>query len=328
MSTVIIYGATGYTGRQITDVAVSSGLAPIIAGRREALLLEMGYSLSLQYRVFGLDSPAQIDAGLAGAKVLLNCAGPYHRTAGVLIDACIRNGIHYLDIAAELDSYNISIHRHQDALDAAVMLLPGCGGSVTMLGCLAGLTIASVVDPISIDIGMYVAGPMSQGSLASAAENMCVALERHEGHLKEMEEGTTLTLDFGDGKGPVVCFSVTLPDLITIHKSTSVPNIRTFVHLGSRDGLPAKQISVPDGPTASERAESPYHASVVVKDKAGVSHRSVLHTVNGYSFTALASTEAVKRVLAGVSKPGFQVPAELFGPHFVTEVGGSKWEAC
>jgi short subunit dehydrogenase-like uncharacterized protein len=66
---------------------------------------------------------------------------------------------------------------------------------------------------------------------------------------------------------------------------------------------------------------------VVVTDKEGGIHRAVLHTVNGYSFTAMASIEAVKRVLAGVSKPGFQVPAVLFGNHFVTEVAGSRWEA-
>jgi len=328
MPTVIIYGATGYTGRLITSLAVSAGLVPVIAGRNETSLQEMGFSLGLEHRAFSLDSPADIDTGISGAKVLLNCAGPYHRTAGILINACIRNRIHYLDIAAELDSYTISINRHQDAADVGVMLLPGCGGSVAMLGCLAGLAVASVPDPVSIDIGMYVVGAMSRGSIASAGENMGATLERQDGELKEVEGGTTTTLDFGDGKGEVVCFGVNLPDLITIHKSTGVPNIRTFVHFGSSRGLPTEHIVVQDGPTAEERDKSPYHASVVVTDKAGLAHRSVLHTVNGYSFTALASAEAVKRVLAGESIPGFQVPAVLFGSDFVNHIGGSKWEAC
>jgi short subunit dehydrogenase-like uncharacterized protein len=181
MPAVIIYGATGYTGGLITNLAVSTGLvstglAPIVAGRNGASLQILGSSLGIEHRVFGLDSQADIDTGLSGTKVLLNCAGPYHRTAEILIDACIRNGINYVDIAAELDSYNISIQRHQEAVDAGVMLLPGCGGSVAMLGCLAGLAVASVVDPVCIDIGMYVAGPMSRGSLASAGENMGVTL--------------------------------------------------------------------------------------------------------------------------------------------------------
>jgi len=135
--------------------------------------------------------------GLARGTVLLNCAGPYHQTAGILIDACIRNGIHYLDISAELDSYQISASRNEAAIRAGVMLLPGCGGSVAMLGFLAGLIIASVVDPVSIDIGMRVAGPMSRGSLASAGGNTSAALERYDGELREWEGDATTTLDFG-----------------------------------------------------------------------------------------------------------------------------------
>lgn len=110
----------------------------------------MPTSLDLDYRLFSLESSAEeIDAGLARGTVLLNCAGPYHQTAGILIDACIRNGIHYLDISAELDSYETAASRNEAAIHASAMLLPGCGGSVAMLGRLAGLTIASVVDPVS-----------------------------------------------------------------------------------------------------------------------------------------------------------------------------------
>lgn len=323
---VIIYGATGYTGRLATELAVAAGLAPDLAGRDTSLLVEMSTSLGLDYRFFSLESAAEIDVGLARGTILLNCAGPYHQTASVLIDACIRNGIHYLDMSAELHSYQISASRDEDAVRAGVMLLPGCGGSVAMLGCLAGLAVASVVDPVSIDIGMRVAGPMSRGSLTSSAENMGTTLERRDGELKEWEGEATTTLDFGDGKGPVVCFGVTLPDLITIHKSTNIPNIRTFVHLDPNVAFPTDPASAPDGPSEQERSDNPYHASVEVTDREGVIHRSVLHTVNGYSFTAMASIEAVKRVLAGVRRPGFQTPALLFGNHFVTEIAGSKWE--
>jgi short subunit dehydrogenase-like uncharacterized protein len=152
-------------------------------------------------------------------------------------------------------------------------------------------------------------------------------LERRDGELSEWEGNATTILDFDDGNGPVECFGVTLPDLITIHKSTNVPNIRTFVHLDSNVTFPTDLESIKCGPTELERSENPYHASVMVTDGEGVVHRSVLHTVNGYSFTAMASIAAIKRVLAGQWKPGFQVPSVLFGNHFVTEVAGSEWVA-
>lgn len=77
------------------------------------------------------------NSALKGIQVLLNCAGPFSRTVGPLVEACIKNSVHYLDIFAELDSYRIVEGRDQDAIRPKVILLPVCGGSVAMLGCLA-----------------------------------------------------------------------------------------------------------------------------------------------------------------------------------------------
>ncbi|KAH6844735.1 hypothetical protein B0I37DRAFT_398312 [Chaetomium sp. MPI-CAGE-AT-0009] len=205
------------------------------------------------------------------------------------------------------------------AREAKVMLMPGCGGSVAMLGCLAGRALERVERPVSIDIALYVAGPMSRGSVVSAAEGGLATqcLERVWGTLAQKQDPTAATsqFDFGDGKGQVACFPVTLPDLITIWKSTKVPNIRTFVH-ASGNALPAGDlVSLPDGPTAQERAASPYHACVVVTSDDGSVKRAVLHTVNGYTFTSQASVEAVKRVLRGEVAGGFQTPAGIVHPH-------------
>jgi short subunit dehydrogenase-like uncharacterized protein len=59
-----------------------------------------------------------------------------------LITACIRNQVHYLDVAAELDSYKLAEKHDAQAKAANVMLLPGCRGSVAMLGCLADHAVA------------------------------------------------------------------------------------------------------------------------------------------------------------------------------------------
>ena len=87
-----------------------------------------------RYRVFALEDTAVIDSSLGEVGVLLNCAGPFARTANVLIKACIRQGMHYLDVAAELDSYRLVEVFDGEAKAAGVMLLPGSGGSVAMLG--------------------------------------------------------------------------------------------------------------------------------------------------------------------------------------------------
>jgi short subunit dehydrogenase-like uncharacterized protein len=235
-----------------------------------------------------------------------------------------RAGTHYLDVAAELDSYRLAEELDGKARAAKVMLMPGCGGSVAMLGCLAGYAVQGVEMPLSIDVALHVAGSMSRGSAVSAAEGLTAeCLQRVGGDLVKQDVSATREFDFGDGKGSVACFPVTLPDLITIGKSTNVPNIRTFVHVPG-GALPTGDVaSLPDGPTAQEREASPYHASVVVTGEDGSVKRAVLHTVNGYTFTSQASVEAVKRVLGGEAEGGFQTPAGLFGTRFVDSVAGS-----
>jgi short subunit dehydrogenase-like uncharacterized protein len=325
MARLMIYGATGYTGRMAGEHAKRLALDFVLAGRTDSKLKELSASLGVPYRVFDVTDPQAIDAALGGTTTLLNCAGPFMRTAEPLIEACIRNGIHYLDIAAELDSYRLAEERDEDAKRANVMLLPGCGGSVAMLGCLAGYVVERVKDPVRLDVALHVAGSMSSGSAVSAAENLTAeCLQRIDGELAQRADSKTQQFDFGDGRGAVACFPVTLPDLITIWRSTHVRNIGTFVN-ASGDAFPTGDLdALPEGPTAEQREASPYHAAVTVTAVDGTVRRAVLHTVNGYTFTPAASVEAARRVLAGEARPGFQTPAVVFGSGFVETIAGSR----
>lgn len=323
---LIIYGATGYTGRLACQHALTIGLSLVVAGRSEDKLKELSAQLQVPYRVFELEDASSVKAALSGCRALLNCAGPFLRTAEPLISACINNRVHYLDIAAELDSYRLAERRDDEARQAGVMLLPGSGGSVAMLGCLAGYAMNASTRPVvSIDIALHVAGSMSRGSAISAAENLTAeCLERRDGKLTAAEDSSPLHVDFEDGRGRVSCVPVTLPDLITIGKATGVDNIRTYVNV-SGDAFPAGDLhDLPDGPTAEQRESSPYHAVAILKSANGTVTTSALHTVNGYTFTPLASVEAASRVLDGVSRPGFQTPAEVFGSRFVESIAGSR----
>ncbi|KAL3467107.1 hypothetical protein BJX64DRAFT_283833 [Aspergillus heterothallicus] len=324
MPALLIYGATGYTGRLATQHAKELGINMVVGGRSEATKT-FASELGLPSRLFDLADPERIDAALDGISVLLNCAGPFYRTAEPLINACIRNKVHYLDVAAELDSYKLAEKHDTAAKAATVMLLPGCGGSVAMLGCLAGHAISRVENPSRIDISLYVAGSMSRGSAISASENLTAeCLQVADGELVPQEATKMVQLDFDNGAGPVMNYPVTLPDLITLRRSTQVASMRTFVHAAG-DAFPTGDLAaLPDGPTAEQRDAASYHAVIVVETVDGAAKRSVLHTVNGYTFTGKASVEGAKRVLAGAVKAGFQTPAEVFGSRFVEVVKGSR----
>ena len=269
--------------------------------------------------MFGLDDPAAIHDSLAGVLVLINCAGPFTRTAEALMRASIRRGVHYLDTAAELVSYRLAEGLDGQAKTAGIMLMPGGGGSVAMLGSLAGHAVAKVHAPRKIRIALHVAGALSRGSAISAMENVTTAvLARIGGKLVGVAADGIRQFDFG--QGTVDCFPVTLPDLITIWRSTGVPDVETFVHVPG-GGFPQGDLSLlPDGPGEEDRLANRYQAAVEVTDAEGQVTRSLLDTVNGYTFTAMAAAEAGRRVLAGEVRPGFQTPAVLFGSGFAQTI--------
>lgn len=319
MKRLMIYGAAGYTGRMVAQRAAAAGTPLILAGRSAAPLAALATSLDEPHRVFALDDDAAIDRALDDVGVLLNCAGPFARTADALMRACIRHGVHYLDVAAELDGYRLAEALDAEARAAGVMLLSGSGGSVAMLGCLAAHTVARTNNPSSIRVAMHVSGGLSRGSAVSAMEGVSTAtLARADGTLVARPAGTIRKFDFG--KGAVDCFQVTLPDLITIWRATGVPRIETFVHV-TGDGFPQGDLAaLPDGPSEQERLANRYQAVAEVTAANGDVVRSLLDTVNGYTFTASAAAEAGRRVLAGETRAGFQTPADLFGSGFAETI--------
>jgi short subunit dehydrogenase-like uncharacterized protein len=318
MKKLMIYGATGYTGRMAAQHAAAAHTPIILAGRSEGPLARLASELGVEYRVFGLDHSDLIDQSLEGIAAILNCAGPFTKTADILIRASIRNGVHYLDVAAELDGYKLAETLDVEAKAAGVMLLPGSGGSVAMLGCLAGHAVARAKNPSKIGIALQVAGGLSRGSAISAMASVTVdTLERTDGRLVGHTSGNR---QFDFGKGAVDCFAVTLPDLITIWRATGVPTIGTYVHVVG-EGFPQGDLSkLPDGPSEAERVANRYRAVVEVTDGEGNLFRSRLDTVNGYTFTATAAAESGRRVLLGEARPGFQTPAGLFGNGFAETI--------
>jgi len=321
MNRLMIYGATGYTGRMAAANAKAAGVDVILAGRPqdEEKLAALAAERDADYRLFAVDDVPARERALTDIAVLLNCAGPFILTAEPLMQACLASGTHYLDIAAELDSYRLAERYDQDAQAAGVMLLPGSGGSVAMLGCLAGHAAKRVANPRKLSIALHVAGGFSRGSAVSANENVTTeTLHRVDGELVDRSGDELREFDFGNG--PATSFPVTLPELITIWRATDIPNIETYVHVTEGAFPEGDLAAMPDGPTLEQREANRYHAAVEVTGEDGTVVRSILDTVNGYTFTTLAAAEAARRVVDGEAQPGFQTPAGLFGDGFAETI--------
>ena len=99
---VLVYGATGHTGRFVVDELLRHGLTPVLAGRRaERLAAVAPRHAAFDRRVVGVDDPDLLRRAVAGVGVVVNCAGPFLDTAVPLARAAVQVGAHYLDVTAE-----------------------------------------------------------------------------------------------------------------------------------------------------------------------------------------------------------------------------------
>jgi short subunit dehydrogenase-like uncharacterized protein len=320
--TILIYGATGYTGKLVAMQARETHLSFEVAGRNGPQVTALADQLDMPCRIFALDDPEIIIASLAGVTAVLNCAGPFASTARPLMEACIACGVHYLDITAEYKVYALAEAWSERAAAAGVMLLPGVGWDVVPSDCLAMYLAAKVDQPQSLRIALQVANSMSRGSTSSVGEILGVGLlVRAEGTIVAKPDAAPARFDFGAGLLESVPLS--FGDLVTAWKSTGIPNIAMFVNI-KENVMPEGVTAMPEGPSLEERAANRACAVAEVTCIDGAVVRARIDTVNGYSYTPLAAVEALRLVATGHFKPGFQTPATVFGAGFAVSIADTR----
>jgi short subunit dehydrogenase-like uncharacterized protein len=148
----LIYGANGYTGRLIAKQALKQGLKPILAGRNrepiEAIAKETGFD-SL---VFDLDDKKAVHEALQGVSIVLHCAGPFSATSQPMIEACLENGCHYLDITGEISVFANAHRQSDEARHADIVLMPGVGFDVVPTDCLAATLVKALPAATAISL--------------------------------------------------------------------------------------------------------------------------------------------------------------------------------
>lgn len=103
---VVVYGASGYTGRMVAEHLRDLGVPFIAAGRsreriEEALKLVPGIE-SARYQIVEVEHDTQALARLfSGRKVVCNTVGPFMRYAPRVAEAALLAGVHYLDTTGE-----------------------------------------------------------------------------------------------------------------------------------------------------------------------------------------------------------------------------------
>ncbi|HIE62393.1 MAG TPA: saccharopine dehydrogenase, partial [Microbacterium sp.] len=311
---ILVYGATGYTGKLVAAEADACGLDVVLAGRDAETLKAVAEPFAFETRTLLLEDGPRLRAALEDFSVVLHIAGPFSTTARPMVDACLATGTHYLDVTGEIDVFEAIARRDAEARAAGVLLLPGVGASVVPSDCLAVHTTSRVEEPTHLRIAIAgMGGGVSRGTARTLVESLGDGLRiRRDGILQRQASGS-LERRFDFGAGPTRGIAMPWGDVATAFHSTGIPNIEVYFILSG--GVPrmikASRLATPllrtpalqrflkrridgmrEGPTAAEREGTRTFLLAEVEGAGGETARSLLETPSGYALTPIVAVEA------------------------------------
>ncbi len=341
----LLYGANGYTGELIAREAVRRGLRPILAGRSAERIARLAAELECPHAVFSLDDHTSMVSTLAGVRAVLNCAGPFSKTARSLMQGCLATHVHYFDITGEIDVFELAHGVHEKAQRAGVVLCPGVGFDVTPTDCLAIALKQALPDATHLALGFDGGAGVSRGTAKTAIESMSEGCRvRREGEIVSVPLGSiTRRIDFGAGEK--LAAAIPWGDVSSAYHSTGIPNIEVFIATSSR-ALQSMQraqklrsllrrrwiqkllaygverrVKPPD---QTQRDSNPSFVWGEVRNAAGQTKTGRLRTANGYALTVVSALAFVENLPEESPYAGFATPGMLMGPDFVTSLPGSS----
>ncbi|WP_033330876.1 saccharopine dehydrogenase family protein [Actinomadura welshii] len=324
---VAVFGAYGHTGRFVVAELRERGYVPVLSGRDAGKLRALAASHpGLEARQASVDDPGSLDRALAGAAAVVNCAGPFATTAAPVIEAALRAGIPYVDVAAEIEANaDTFAHFAGRARDAGAVIVPAMAffGGLGDLLATAAMGDWTAADEAHIAYGLSGWNP-TDGTRAAGE----VSRERRDGgrvryvngHLEYRDDSPpTLEWPFPAPMGRrAVIGEFSMADVVTVPSHLAIPEVCTYMAIEA-----ARDLSAPDtpGPAAvDERGRSAQTFLVdVVLRSGGRERRAVASGQDIYAVTAPLVVEAVDRILTGRTRAaGVASAGEIFdAPDFL-----------
>jgi len=345
---LILYGANGYTGRSLASALAQAGVALTLAGRDPAAIRAVAEPLGLAWAAVDLRDGEGLARLLQGATAVLHAAGPFAQTAAPMLAACLRTGVHYLDLGGEWPVFADLMARDAQARAAEIMVMPGIGLTITATDGLMALAKQRHPDTVKLRLGISKAQVISRGSVGAAAGLLAPgAVVRRDGALVSIPAGSLArAFDFGAGLREATAMS--WADVVTGEFSTGVRDIEVYSELGLGQRLSNRASGMamsvtgagawraagqalaaawPHGPAEDAQAAAQFVMVAEAIDPWRRSRFLRMRTGDGYSVSVATATAAALRALRGDVTPGFQTPSRVFGPDFILGLGCAALEA-
>lgn len=347
MNRLMIYGANGYTGRLIAREAAKRGLKPMLAGRNRDEVSALAQELNLSRRVFDLSNPDMVVRNLDGISAVLNCAGPFSRTAAPMLNACLDLSAHYLDITGEIDVFEFCHRVHVRAQHQGTVVLPGSGFDVVPTDCVAAMLKARLPDATSLVLAFEAGGGPSPGTAKTSIEGLARGgRARINGELKRVPLAWKTRQFLRDGK-PRTAMTIPWGDVYTAFVSTGILNIETYMALPTKTIQRMRWIRYlqpllasgfvqnflrqrierdTPGPSQERRRDSGSYVWGEVRNASGRGVKLALAAPNGYDLTVTAALGIAEQLLfpTGAGRGGYFTPSQLMGADYVLKLPGVR----
>jgi short subunit dehydrogenase-like uncharacterized protein len=129
MPDILLFGATGYTGRLTAEALARRGASFAIAGRDKAKLYALADDVGgPDVRVAAVGDVDALTAHLEDTKVLVSTVGPFIELGDTAVEAALRAKVHYIDSTGE-GQFIARLIETSDAAarDAGICMAPAMG---------------------------------------------------------------------------------------------------------------------------------------------------------------------------------------------------------
>jgi short subunit dehydrogenase-like uncharacterized protein len=346
---VVLFGATGYTGRLTAEAMVALGLKPVLAARTQAkldtLVAELGGGLETQ--TADVADPPSVAALVERGDVLLTTVGPFARWGEPAAAAAATKGAHYIDSTGEPKFIREVFERYGPAAEQAGVGMLTAMGYDWVPGNLAGGLALDRAGELAtrLDVGYFITGSgatMSGGTRASLIGAITAPAFGFRDGRVQTERGAKRVRSFRVGSKDLSGVSVgssehfTLPRLAPRVREVNAylgwfgPASRAMQAMSAGTSIGMKVPGVEKlwnaaserfvqgstgGPDAAARSKSGSHVVGIAYDAAGRALSEVhLKGVDGYTFTGRMLAWAADRAAAGGLKgTGALGPVDGFG---------------
>ena len=177
---VVVYGASGFSGRLIVEFLREYNLPFVAAGRDKARIAEAMDKVpgidTIEHDIVEVSHDVEpLSELFDGAKVVLNTVGPFAQYGREVVEACINTGCHYLDTTGEQDWLIVCDEEYSQRMaEKNLLLAPGIAQMYTTSEIAAQLCLEKPgVD--TLDVLVFWKGTPTVASTRTILVNACLS---------------------------------------------------------------------------------------------------------------------------------------------------------